>query len=449
MAFGAVSYRMLESRLDSSLSRELEDRAAALRIYLHFEEGEAEWTFDQTDPEEEYFIKNATRFYQIYDLKTGRLVAQSPELNFLGLELTPEEVQTMAKGERFYDVETDEGELRFRNEVITPSPSEAYLFQIGAPMREMETALDHFFSLLLWLIPVALGLASYVGWWAAGRGLQPVVNLSKRVQQIGASDLSKRLPLCGTGDELDQLAIAFNGMFERLARTIDEMKQFTASVSHELRTPLSILRGEAEVALMQATTVEDLRRVMSSQLEEFDKLTRMINQLLTLARAEAGEIRLERKSVDLCRLAKSLAEQMVLVAESRGIQLTTECRHEVVLVSADASWLERVILNLIDNALKFTGAGGAVIVSVHQGKAGGVLEVNDTGVGISPDAIPHVFERFYQADPSRSSAGGAGVGLGLSLVKWIVDQHHGKVEVTSKPGAGSTFRIVLPLIKTS
>src|SRR5262249_57846464 len=167
---------------------------------------------DPSDPEEAYFVAASTRFYQIYELNTGRLLAQSPELNLLGLELTPEEVRAMAVGAPFYDVQTDEGSLRFRNEVLRPSRDEAYLFQVGASMRQMEDALGRFFELLLWLIPVSLGLASLVGWWAAGRGLQPVVNLSSRVQKIGVSDLNERLPLRGTGDELDQLATAFNDM---------------------------------------------------------------------------------------------------------------------------------------------------------------------------------------------------------------------------------------------
>jgi heavy metal sensor kinase len=449
IGFGAVSYRILKSRLDNSLSQELAERGAALRGYLHFQGGEVSLEYDQGDPEEAYFVQASIRFYQIYDVNTGRLLAQSPELNLLGLELTHEEVRTMAGGERFYDVQTDAGGLRFRNEVLKPSANEAYLFQIGGSMRQMQDALEHFFNLLLWLIPVSLGLASFIGWWAAGRGLQPVVNLAANVQEIGISDLRRRLPLRGTGDELDQLAAAFNEMFSRLGRTIDEMKQFTASVSHELRTPLAILRGEAEVALMQAGTVEDLRRVMSSQLEEFDKLTRLINQLLTLARAEAGEIRIERQSVDLCHLSKSLVEQMIPVAEARGIKVTMECRQQTVVVAGDASWLERVILNLLDNAMKFTPSGGSIAVIVDESGHSGILGVRDTGIGISPEALPHIFERFYQADPSRSSSGSSGVGLGLSLVQWIVDQHGGTIDVASHVGSGSTFRVALPLIKTS
>src|SRR5262249_30194726 len=148
------------------------------------------------------------------------------------------------------------------------------------------------FDLFLWLIPVAITVASLIGWWVAGRALRPMASLSSAAQQINLSALDQRLPVRGAGDELDRLAATFNEMFSRLARAIGEMKQFTASISHELRTPLSILRGEAEVALMRPVNEQEYRQMISSQLEEFEKLTRLINQLLTIARAEAGEIRL-------------------------------------------------------------------------------------------------------------------------------------------------------------
>src|SRR5262249_31327425 len=153
---------------------------------------------------------------------------------------------------------------------------------IGTSMRPMQDTLANFFRLLLWLVPVSIAVASFIGSWAARRALKPMAILAATADQIELSGLDKRLPVRETGDELDQLAAAFNNMLARLARTIDEMKQFTASISHELRTPLSVLRGEAEVALMQDRSREDYQRILSSQLEEFDKLTRMINQLLTL-----------------------------------------------------------------------------------------------------------------------------------------------------------------------
>jgi len=445
--FGIVSYEFLKSRMDTALSEELAERAAGLRGYLRFDNGAATLRFNPNDPEQAYFVQVSTRYYQIYDANSGMLLAQSPELDFLGMQLTRDELRTIISGPPFYDVTTDQGRLRFRNEVIRAPTGEVYLVQIGASMKQMEDDLRNYFQLLLWLIPVSIAVASLIGWWTSGRALRPITALAESAQRIELTELKNRLPVRGTGDELDQLAGTFNETFSRLARTVDEMKQFTASISHELRTPLSILRGEAEIALMHAGSEEEYRRVLSSQLEEFDKLTRMINQLLTLARAEAGETPITRKPVDLVELVKSLTDQMLPVAESREVQLHFECERDSIVVTGDANWLERVVLNLVDNAIKFTQPGGSVKVAVRSSEDKAVLEVTDTGAGIQPDSLPHIFERFYQADAARS--GGEGAGLGLSLVKWAVDQHGGTIDVASQPDHGTTFRVNLPLIKRS
>jgi heavy metal sensor kinase len=441
-AFGVVSYRVLKNGLDDALSDELVNRAAALRGYLRFTKDNATLSFNHDDPEEAYFIQISTRYYQIYEIGTGRLMAQSPELEILGLDLNPEEVESQVQGGPFSDVHTDHGDLRFRNEVIEQD-GRTFLFQIGASMVPMQDALRRYFELMLWLIPLNLVIASIVGWWAAGRALLPVTRLAATARDIEVSDLTRRLPVTGSHDELDKLAQTFNETFSRLAHAIDEMRQFTASISHELRTPLAILRGEAEIALMQPTSNPEFRRVLSSQLEEFEKLTRMINQLLTLARAEAGEIPMGRGPVDLCPLVKSLADQITPIAEARQLHLTVQCEHESIVAAGDSGWLERVILNLLDNAMKFSRSGGMVKISVQTTDKTASIEVSDSGPGISPESLPHIFERFYQADAARS--GQQGAGLGLSLVKWIVQRHGGSIDVRSNPGVGSTFRVLLPL----
>jgi signal transduction histidine kinase len=193
---------------------------------------------------------------------------------------------------------------------------------------------------------------------------------------------------------------------------------------------------------MEANTTDQYRRVLGSQLEEFEKLTRMINQLLTLARAESGEVAMAHEPVDLSSMAQSLSEQLEPVAASKNVNLSWHCQPGIK-VSGDAGWIERIVLNLIDNAIKFTGAGGNVDVRVLQNGNHRTLEVQDSGMGIPPESVPHIFERFYRADPSRSNRAD-GAGLGLSLVKWAVDQHHGSVNVETNPGKGSTFRVTFP-----
>jgi heavy metal sensor kinase len=276
----------------------------------------------------------------------------------------------------------------------------------------------------------------------AGRALKPVAALGKAASEIAVSRLDRRLPVQGTNDELDQLAIQFNETLARLEKAVGEMKQFTASLSHELRTPLAILRGEAEVALMQTHSAEHYRRVLASQLEEFEKLTRMINQLLTLARAESGEVEIAEEHVNISSMVQKLSEDLEAVAASKNVTLSCNCDSDVV-VNGDSGWIERIVLNLADNAIKFTRPGGHVAIRVSGQAETATLEVQDDGVGITAEAIPHIFERFYRADPSRTNRAD-GVGLGLSLVKWAVDQHHGSIDVESVPAKGTRFVVHLP-----
>jgi two-component system OmpR family sensor kinase len=246
---------------------------------------------------------------------------------------------------------------------------------------------------------------------------------------------------------VDEVATAFNETLARLENSVGQMKQFTASISHELRTPLTTLRGEAEIALLQASSVEDYRRALTSQLEEFNKLSHMINQLLILASAEAGEIQWKEQSVDLSVLVGSLVDQLEPVAAAKKIALEVNAPPNIN-VRGDASWIERVILNLLDNAIKFSTEGGQVRVSVAAEGGEAVLRVADTGIGIQAEALPHILERFYRAEPSRSKQI-EGVGLGLSLVKWIVDRHRGRIQVESQVAKGSCFTVWLPLATAS
>ena len=194
---------------------------------------------------------------------------------------------------------------------------------------------------------------------------------------------------------------------------------------------------------MQADSSEQLRRVLASQLEEFERLTRMINQLLTLARAESGDVAIAREPVNISSMAQSIAEQLEPVAASKDVRLSWNCDGNVTL-QGDASWIERVVLNLIDNAIKFTRPGGHVGINVSTNGADAIFEVADEGIGIPPEAVPHIFERFYRADPSRANRAD-GAGLGLSLVKWAVDQHHGTIHVESVPENGTRFVVKIPL----
>jgi signal transduction histidine kinase len=225
---------------------------------------------------------------------------------------------------------------------------------------------------------------------------------------------------------------------------VGHMRQFSAAMAHELRTPLAALRGEIDLAWQAPTASLDQREGFASQLEEIDRLTRLIDRILTLARAESGQIRMTRAPVDLSELAIRLVEQIEPIAAAKSIDLRCDATAGVV-VEGDAGWLERLVLNLVDNAVKFTGEHGRVEVRVTRDGNVARLEVEDTGVGLSPEDRQRVFERFFRADASRSSTT-EGAGLGLSLVQWIAEQHRGDISVRSRFGEGSAFTVTLPVM---
>jgi heavy metal sensor kinase len=291
-------------------------------------------------------------------------------------------------------------------------------------------------------MPAGLLIAVIVGRWMAGVALTPLARFAAAARTIDAANLQQRLPVRGTGDELDEVAHAFNDTLARVEDAVGEMRQFSTAIAHELRTPIAALRGEIELAAMKPGTSDEQRQVFASQLEELDKLKRLIDQLLTLARAESGQIPLAHARVDLAPLVESIVEQLEPVAQAQDLTLAAEIADQPAILG-DAGWIERLLLNLLDNAFKFTPPGGTVTVRLSALDGRAVLEVRDTGVGMTPDVLPHVFERFYRGDPARS-AGGFGVGVGLSLVKWIVDRHNGTVTVVSAPGSGARFTVTFP-----
>ena len=437
------SYRILKFRLDDNLRQELRERAAGLRGYLRFHEGKPRFEFDPGDLDEAFFVESNTRYYMIYDAATGELVDQSHECDLLDLDSDPENIRAVKAHTTFSDAEAGAVRLRFYNEVVRSPKGKSYLMQIGGRRDFMDATLNQLLFIAVFVIPAGLAVAAVASWWMAGRALQPINLLTQAAGEIGISGLDRRLPLHGTGDELDRLSVTFNEMFARLAKAIADMKQFTASISHELRTPLTALRGEAEIMLLEPHPVQEYRRMLASHLEEYDRLARLINRLLTLARAEAGEIRMRPEPVDLALLTQYLVEQLETVASSKKISLSIESE-EHVTINADHDWLETAILNLLDNAIKYTLEGGHVAVHVANCGTECMLEIKDTGIGISAEALPHIFERFYRADPSRDGRN-EGAGLGLSLVQWIVEQHHGRIEVKSEPGEGSCFTVRLPV----
>jgi heavy metal sensor kinase len=276
------------------------------------------------------------------------------------------------------------------------------------------------------------------------RSLAPVDEITKRAEGITSTNLSERLPVIRTGDELERLSMSLNRMIERLDEAFQHINRFSGDASHELRTPLTILQLELGGIVQDHRRDATLRDQIGSALEETNRMSRIVESLLAISRLDAGEVKMDKTRLDLGELAATTADEMRLLAEEKSIRLQTYAAG-TVHVEGDRTRLQQVIVNLVDNAIKYTQAGGTVGVSVNNEGNCAVLEVSDNGPGIPAHAMPHVFERFYRADKARSRANG-GSGLGLSIVKAICAAHNAEVKVSSQEGRGTCFRVELPLL---
>ena len=316
-----------------------------------------------------------------------------------------------------------------------------FIVESGAPYQQIEVVLHGLLLTFALYMPFIIFLAVGSGYWLMRRSLQPVDEITRRAEGITSTNLSERLPVIKTGDELERLSISLNRMIERLDDAFQHVNRFSADASHELRTPLTILQLELE-GIAQSHLRPALTDQIGSALEETHRMSHIVESLLAISRLDAGEAKMEMTRVDLGQLATSTTEQMRLLAEEKSIRLTSTVASEVY-VEADRSHLQQVVVNLIANAIKYTQEGGEVEIRVHRKANAAVLEVSDNGPGIPDYALPHVFERFYRADKARSRESG-GAGLGLAIVKAICTAHGAELNVSSREGKGSTFSIELP-----
>jgi len=273
--------------------------------------------------------------------------------------------------------------------------------------------------------------------------LRPIDRMTRKARQISAENLGERLPVVNPEDELGRLATVMNSMLERLQRAFEELRRFTADAAHELRTPLTAIRSVGEVGMQNHKSPEEYREIIGSMLEETDRLSRLVDNLLFLTRADASRITLNREEVRLLDEISRVAELLQPLAEEKDQRISVEGQ-KTVRVSVDRLVFREALINILDNAIKYSPRGGRISVRVSPGpKDGGVVEISDNGPGIPPEHRAKIFERFYRVDKGRSRAMG-GTGLGLSIARWAVEVHGGHIELESQVGKGSTFRIVLP-----
>jgi heavy metal sensor kinase len=318
-----------------------------------------------------------------------------------------------------------------------------YVLEIGVSMLPIETALARLTDLLGVLLPSLIGCAAVGGYLLVTRALRPVDRLSQTAERISVQNLSLRLPVDATGDALERLSISLNKMLGRLRDSVQSSRRFLADASHELRTPLTVIKGELqELSSEGGLTGDALRERVGSVLEEVARLEHLVSGLLVLSRFDAGETQHEPAELDLAELARSTAEQMRLMAEDRGTAIELSGLQSAV-IQGDRPRIKQIIVNLLDNAIRFTPAGGSVILRTSEDDTYALLEVIDTGIGIPKASLPLVFDRFYRADEARSRDDG-GAGLGLSIVKSICSMHRADIEVSSQLGEGSCFRVRFP-----
>lgn len=357
---------------------------------------------------------------------------------------------------RLLEVRGPDGQLIFPQDPLPPLKRHAYRVLLrtdfvqgrryevraAASLEGIRRLLDSFRWLLLWSIPATLLLASVGGYFISRRALQPVDDITRSARSIGIGNLSSRLPSTGAHDELARLASAWNEMLARLEAAVNRLTQFTADASHELRTPVALIRTTAELALRRERSNDEYREALRQIVHESERETKLIEDLLTLARADASGSAFPLEPLDLVPLVREVCAQARLLAEAAGLRMEVSLPANPAPIRGNGAALRRLVLILLDNAIKYTASGGAVTLSLSAGPAP-TLAVRDTGVGIAPEVHPHIFERFYRADPSRNREAG-GSGLGLAIAKWIADRHHASIDAMSVTGQGSEFTVRFP-----
>ncbi len=420
----ALSHSILETA-----DRELHSRLTDLRHYfdsftpndlLHLED----------EFKEESLLTQATANVRICDAQ-GHLLFQTP-----GAEPWPHETASGSQLPQNGRIHT----IRVRHHQlirILIAPVRVGIAEIGLPIDEFEEVKSGFLWLLALGSPSLLLLAWLGGFWMSGRALRPVLEISSAAARINAEDLAARLPGNQSGDELDQLSGVLNSMLERIESSFRRITQFTADASHELRTPIAIIQTTAELMQSRSRTEAEQTRAWNMVLTETGRTSLLIANLLTLARADAGEAALHQQPVGIAEVVRLAVDEMRVLADAKGLQVSVEETGPCV-IHADADALRRAICILLDNSIKFTDAPGSINVSIQGAK----VIIADTGVGIAPEDLPLIFERFYRTSKDRSRKTG-GAGLGLSIAQEIIEQHSCKIHVESKLGQGSAFTLDL------
>jgi heavy metal sensor kinase len=447
VVFGVILYGALAKALKEQADRSLEETAAVAERsleehrfgpFLLYED------LSQDFPE----LATLDKFFQIFG-PTGQITIQSPNIKSREIPLSRTAFEAALAGQTTFESTRFSGEppIRLISVPVRHGGSLVNIVRVGTSLQPLEETLHRLLIILLITMPLALLASLGGGWFLAGRALRPVEAITQAAERIAGGDLTQRLSVSTAQDEIGRLAGTFNAMIGRLEASFQQVRQFTSDASHELRTPLTVLKGETELALRRPRSADDYRLVLESSLEEVDRMSRIVDELLFLSRADLGEIKMESRPVRLDQIFDDLKRQAEVLGHEQAVHIVAGLS-EPVTIAGDDMRLRELLLNLLDNAIKYSPRGGRVEMSLMKQNGAARLSISDHGIGMSREEQAHIFDRFYRTDAARAHTK-KGTGLGLAICKWIVDAHHGTIDVDSEPNKGSVFTVTLPLLASS
>jgi len=443
--FSAALLAYFHQNLKRSLDQAILTRTAAMEHSI--EESGGHIDLSEIQEMDTFESSSLPKFIQIMN-RDGQILVKSLNLGDFSLTPSPEQWKRILGNQTVFGTRQFPGKqgIRYACVPFHWRGKLKYILIVGMSLESIQRPVDRLRMALLLFIPILLILAGFGGWFLAGKSLRPLKDLTQRARTITVHHLNQPLAISNAGQEIQELIDVFNEMIRRLDTSFRQIKQFTADASHELRTPLTVIKGESEVALRAERDPEVYRETLRRILEEADYMTRIVESLLFLSRIDAGQLQLRMEPVNLSELAAHVVDELNFLAREKNIRLTCHFNKSTTVLG-DAERLEQVIKNLADNSLKYTEPGGEVVIDVSREGSQVILRVSDTGIGIPVSDLPHVFNRFYRVDKSRSRKIG-GSGLGLSIVKWIVEAHRAQIDIQSEEGKGTTVRVVFKRILT-
>jgi heavy metal sensor kinase len=443
IAFGALGFFALKRSLFHAVDESLKDRVTGVRRFMEEQTASLSVSEIRDEFREHSVLGPGGDLFQVCDVTGVWLYRSAPLENANVAIQLPGQVEEPGV---FADRVVAGTLLRFYTKPVQLL-GKRYAIQVASSVDELVEGMQNFHWALLLTTPAVLLGATAGGWWLSRRALAPVDAITAAARSIEGGSLHRRLPVSSTDDELQRLSSTLNQMLDRIEHAFERVRRFTADASHELRTPVALVRTTAELALRKPRSEREYRDAMLEILKETERTTELLEDLLNLARADAGKACLELSSVQASEVLREAGAVGERLAEYKGVAFEISRVAPGLLVRANREALRRLLLILVDNAVKFTPGGGKVELSAELLDGTLELAVRDTGCGIRSDDAPHIFERFYRADAARGRDSG-GVGLGLALAEWIAAAHETAIEVETKEGAGSTFRFRLQVIET-